>query len=210
LDLSANNQATTHSTGRPHLLVLAVAPLGHMAGSSGCRPAGDGHRIATQALRELGKLGIMVTKATVDKYRVRSGKAPSPTWKAFLKNHVSDLVSIDFLIVPSIPFKLLYVLIVLRHARRKVLHFNITENPTAWWTAQQIVEACPSDSTPKYLFRDRDASTVGSFESGFTPWASSKSSARREVLGKIHSSNGSLAHYDVTASTMWSRYPSGG
>ena len=106
---------------------------------------------------ELGKLGINVAKSTVDKYRVRSGKAPPPTWKAFLKNHINDLVSIDFLIVPSIRFKLLYVLIVLGHARRKVLHYNVTENPTALWTAQQIVEAFPWNRAPKYLLRDRDA-----------------------------------------------------
>jgi putative transposase len=73
---------------------------------------------------ELGKLGIKVAKSTVDKYPVRSGTAPSPTWKAFLKNHVNDLVSIDFLIVPTIRFKLLYVLVVLAHCRRRVLHFN--------------------------------------------------------------------------------------
>jgi hypothetical protein len=97
---------------------------------------------------ELGKLGINLAKSTVDKYRVRSMKAPSPSWKAFLKNHVNDLVSIDFLIVPTIGFKLLYVLIVLAHLRRKVLHFNVTENPTALWTAQQIVEAFPWDSAP--------------------------------------------------------------
>ena len=68
-------------------------------------------------------------------------KAPSPTWKAFLKNHINELVSIDFLIVPTIRFKLLFVLVVLAHSRRKVLHFNVTENPTAQWTAQQIIEA---------------------------------------------------------------------
>ena len=84
---------------------------------------------------ELGKLGITVAKSTVDKYRVRSRNAPSPTWKAFLKNHLNDLVSIDFLIVPTIRFKLLYVLVVLEHSRRNVLHFNVTENPTAMWTA---------------------------------------------------------------------------
>ena len=106
---------------------------------------------------ELGKLGIKVAKSTVDKYRVRSRKPPSTTWKAFLKNHLDDLVSIDFLIVPTIRFKILYVLIVLAHARRKVLHFNITANPTAQWTAQQIVEAFPWGSAPKYLLRDRDA-----------------------------------------------------
>jgi putative transposase len=112
---------------------------------------------------ELGKLGIQVAKSTVDKYRVPPGKAPSPTWKAFLKNHVHDLVSIDFLIVPTIRFKLLFVLIVLAHSRRKVLHFNVTANPTAQWTAQQIVEAFPWDSAPKYLLRDRDAIYGGEF-----------------------------------------------
>jgi putative transposase len=113
---------------------------------------------------ELGKLGIKVAKSTVDKYRVRSRKPPSPTWKAFLKNHVNDLVSIDFFIVPTIRFKLLFVLIVLAHSRRKVLHFNVTENPTAQWTAQQIVEAFPWDSAPEYLLRDRDAIYGGAFQ----------------------------------------------
>ena len=106
---------------------------------------------------ELRKLGIKVAKSTVDKYRVRSRKPPSPTWKAFLRNQVEDLVAIDFLIVPTIRFKLLFVLIVLAHSRRKVLYFNVTANPTAQWTAQQIVEAFPWDSAPKYLLRDRAA-----------------------------------------------------
>ena len=106
---------------------------------------------------ELRKLSIKVAKSTVDKYRVRSRKAPSPSWKAFLKNHVNDWVSIDFLIVPSLRFKLLYVLIVLEHSRRRVLHFNVTANPTAAWTAQQIVETFPWERAPKYLLRDRDA-----------------------------------------------------
>jgi putative transposase len=113
---------------------------------------------------ELGKLGIKVAKSTVDKYRVRSGKTPSPTWKAFLKNHVNDLVSIDFCIVPTIRFKLLFVLVVLAHSRRKVLHFNVTENPTAQWTGQQIVEAFPWDRAPKYLLRDRDAIYGSAFQ----------------------------------------------
>ena len=112
---------------------------------------------------ELGKLGIKVAKSTVDKYRVRSGKPPSPTWKAFLKNHLKDLVSIDFLIVPTIRFKLLYVLIILAHSRRKVLHFNVTAKPTALWTAQKIVEAFPWDNAPRHLLRDRDAIYGGEF-----------------------------------------------
>jgi len=106
---------------------------------------------------ELGKLGIKVAKSTVGKYSVRARKPPSPTWKVFLKHHVDDLVSIDFFIVPTIRFKLLFALIVLSHSRRKVLHFNITENPAAQRTAQQIVEFFPWDSAPKHLLRDRDA-----------------------------------------------------
>lgn len=95
---------------------------------------------------------------------MRSRQAPAPTWKAFLKNHVNDLVSIDFFIVPTIRFKLLFVLIVLAHSRRKVLHFNVTENPTAQWTAQQSVEALPWDSAPKYRLRDRAAIYDGAFQ----------------------------------------------
>lgn len=112
---------------------------------------------------ELAKLGIEVAKSTVDKYRVRPRKPPSPTWKAFLQNHVTDLVSIDFFVVPTIQFKLLFVLVVLAHARRKVIHCNVTENPTAQWTAQQIIEAFPWD-TPKYLLRDRDAIYGNAFQ----------------------------------------------
>ena len=106
---------------------------------------------------ELGKLDIDVSKSTVEKYRIRSRKPPSPTWRAFLKNHVADLVSIDFFTIPTINFKVLFVLVVLLHHRRRVVHFNVTESPTAQWTAQQIVEAFPWDSAPKYLLRDRDA-----------------------------------------------------
>jgi transposase InsO family protein len=113
---------------------------------------------------ELGKLGINVAKSTVDKYRVRSRKAPSPAWKAFLKNHFNDVVSIDFFIVPTIRFKLLFVLVVLAHSRRKVLHFNVTENPTGQWTAQQLVEAFPWRTAPKYLLRDRDAIYGSAFQ----------------------------------------------
>jgi len=106
---------------------------------------------------ELQKLGIDVAKSTVEKYRVRSRKPSSPTWKAFLKHHVRDLVSIDFFVVPTVKNKVLFVLVVLAHHRRRVVHFNVTEHPTAQWTAQQIIEAFPWDTAPKYLLRDRDA-----------------------------------------------------
>jgi putative transposase len=106
---------------------------------------------------ELHKLGIQVAKSTVEKYRVRQSTPPSPTWRAFLHNHVADLVSIDFFTVPTIRFKVLFILLVLAHDRRRVVHFNVTEHPTAHWTAQQIIEAFPWDTAPRYLLRDRDA-----------------------------------------------------
>src|SRR5260221_520308 len=78
------------------------------------------------------------------------------TWKAFLNNHVNELVSIDFFTVPTATFRVLFVLVVLAHRRRRVVHFNVTGYPTAAWTAQQILEAFPEDTAPRYLIRDRD------------------------------------------------------
>src|SRR5207249_9863927 len=75
---------------------------------------------------------------------------------AVVANHVPDLVSIDFFAVPSARLRVLFVLVVLAHHRRRVLHFNVTEHPTAAWAAQQIVETFPEDSAPSYLLRDRD------------------------------------------------------
>jgi transposase InsO family protein len=105
---------------------------------------------------ELRKLGINVAKSTVEKYRVRPKKPPSPTWKVFLKNHVKDIVALDFFTVPTVTFRVLFVLVILAHERRRVVHFNVTEHPTAQWTAQQVVEAFPWDEAPRYLLRDRD------------------------------------------------------
>ena len=116
---------------------------------------------------ELRKLGIEVAKSTVDKYGVRPRKLPSPTWKAFLKDHVMDLVSIDFFIVPTIRFKLLFVLVVLAHARRKVIHCNVTENPTAQWTSQQMIEAFPWTAHPSTCFGIVMRSTATRFGNEF-------------------------------------------
>ena len=85
---------------------------------------------------ELAKLGIEVAKSTVEKYMIWPRKPPSPTWRAFLNNHVRDLVSVDFFVVPTVKFKVLFVFVVLAHDRRRVVHFNLTQNPTAEWTAQ--------------------------------------------------------------------------
>ncbi len=105
---------------------------------------------------ELALLGHIVSETTVSKYRIRHRKPPSQTWRTFLDNHLTDIVAIDFFTVPTATFQILFAFIVLRHDRRKVVHFNVTEHPTAEWTAQQIVEAFPYDTTPRFLIRDRD------------------------------------------------------
>jgi putative transposase len=119
---------------------------------------------APRIVGELRKLGIDVAKSTVEKYRVRSRKPPSPTWKAFLKNHGQDLVALDFFTISTVTFRVLFVLVILAHERRRVIHFNITEHPSAVWTVQQVVEACAWDVAPRYLLRDRDRVYGKSFQ----------------------------------------------
>jgi len=105
---------------------------------------------------ELLKLGIDIGETSVGKYMPRKRKPPSQTWKVFLENHVKTMVSIDFFTVPTIRFQVLYVLLVLAHDRRRIVHFNVTAHPTAAWTAQQLREAFPFDQAPQYLLRDWD------------------------------------------------------
>ena len=105
---------------------------------------------------ELLKLGFIVSEATVSRYMPRHGKPPSQTWRTFLKNHMKYCVAVDFFTVPTVMFQILYVFIVLSHDRRRLVHFNVTAHPTAAWSAQQIVEAFPWDTAPRYLIRDRD------------------------------------------------------
>src|SRR5271169_2161775 len=105
---------------------------------------------------ELGKLGIRVSETTVGKYMVRHRYPPSQTWRTFLSNHVKDLVSTDFFVVPTATFRLLFVFVILSHDRRRPVHFAVTIHPTAEWTAQQLLQAFPWDTAPRYLVRDRD------------------------------------------------------
>ena len=105
---------------------------------------------------ELLKLGIEVSQATVSKYMVKRRKPPSQPWRSFLENHVKQLVSVDFFVVPTLSFRILYVFLVLAHERRRVVHFKVTEHRTAEWTAAQLMQAFPWDTAPRYLLRDRD------------------------------------------------------
>ncbi len=105
---------------------------------------------------ELAKLGIEVAASTVARYMVKPRKPSSPSWRAFLDNHVKDLVAIDFFTVPTATFRVLFGFLVLAHDRRRVLHFNVTANPSAEWTARQVVQAFPEERAPRFLLRDRD------------------------------------------------------
>jgi putative transposase len=105
---------------------------------------------------ELLKLGIEISERTVSRLMPKSSTPPAQTWRTFLDNHVRDLVSIDFFTVPTAKLRVLFVFFVFSHERRRVIHFNVTEHPTAKWTAQQMIEAFPEDQAPRYLIRDRD------------------------------------------------------
>src|SRR6202049_4447113 len=112
---------------------------------------------------ELLKLGIEVSQATVGRYLPWRPKVPSPTWRSFLHNHLTDIAAIDMFVVATATFRLLYSLIALGHDRRRVIHFEVTQNPTQVWLSRQMTEAFPWDTAPRYLLRDRDASYGSAF-----------------------------------------------
>ncbi len=112
---------------------------------------------------ELLKLGIEISQATVAKYMVRRRGTPSPSWRSFLRNQAIGIAAIDMFVVPSAAFRLLFVALILIHDRRKVVHFNVTLNPTAAWLSHQVTEAFPWDTTPRFLLRDRDGSYGSAF-----------------------------------------------
>lgn len=105
---------------------------------------------------ELKMLGIQISERTVSRIHRTLRRPPSQTWKAFLHKNLGQMVAIDFFTVPTITMRIVFVFLVLEHGRRQVLHFNVTEHPTAAWTAQQIVEAFADRDAPRYLIRDRD------------------------------------------------------
>src|SRR3989441_5794261 len=105
---------------------------------------------------EVLKLGLTVSEATVSKYMVRPRRPPSQAWRTFLKNHAEHLIALDFFTVPTATFRVLFVVVMLTHSRRRLVHFNVTEHPTAEWTARQLLEACGLEEAPRYVIRDRD------------------------------------------------------
>ncbi|MEQ9487953.1 MAG: integrase core domain-containing protein [Alphaproteobacteria bacterium] len=105
---------------------------------------------------ELLKLGFDVSQATVSRYLPRQRPNPDQTWRTFIRNHLDCSAAIDFFVVPTLTFRVLYVVVILNLERRKLVHLAVTANPTAAWTAQQITEAFPWDEAPCYLLRDQD------------------------------------------------------
>jgi len=106
---------------------------------------------------ELLKLGISVSESTVAKYMRPHPRPPSQSWRTFLTDHASQLMAADPFVVPSVTFRLLFVLVILAHDRRQIVHVAVTEHPTAAWTAQQLRNAFPENEAPRYLLHDRDS-----------------------------------------------------
>jgi len=113
---------------------------------------------------ELLMLGIEVAQSTVARYMTKRQGPPSQGWKTFLRNHAAGIASLDLFVVRTISFKLLYGLVILRHARRRLVSIGVTSNPTAEWIAGQVTDAFPWEEAPRHLIRDRD----GAFGSAYT------------------------------------------
>src|SRR4249919_3260578 len=117
-------------------------------------------RLADGSVRELSRRPpeILFLGASVS-HEVKCfsvAQPPSQTWRTFLANHVGQIVAADFFVVPTATGRLLFVLVLLAHERRRLLHVAVTEHPTAAWTSQQLRDAFPWDLAPRYILRDRD------------------------------------------------------
>jgi transposase InsO family protein len=124
---------------------------------------------------ELLKLGLDVSQATVAKYMARPPMPPpSQSWRTFLTNHLQQIAGADFFVVPTATYRLLFVLVILAHERRRIVHVAVTDNPTAAWTSQQLREAFPWDQVPSYVVHDRDAA--------FQAWATTAAAMKIEAV----------------------------
>ena len=106
---------------------------------------------------ELLKLGFRVSESTVQKYmRRRRAPGSKQTWRTFLRNHAAAILAVDFVVIPTASFQLLYGFVVLEHGSRRIRHVDVTAHPTAEWAANALLEALPWECAFKYLLRDRD------------------------------------------------------
>jgi transposase InsO family protein len=121
--------------------------------------ARDNPRWGSERIRgELLKLGLVVSKRSIQRYRRRGPASPSSqTWRTFLANHAHHMWAADLLTVHTLTFKTLYVLVFIAHGRRELVHVNVTANPTAAWVWRQLIQATPWGTKPRHLLHDRDA-----------------------------------------------------
>lgn len=145
-----------HRPGRPKITVELRKLIQLMAAEN---PTWGAPRIHGELL----KLGFEISECTVSRYLAQSDqhRESGKGWLVFLKNHREAIAAMDFFTVPTASFRLLYCFFVISHGRRRILHFNATEHPTAQWIVQQLREAFPEDSAPKYLMLDRDGKFSG-------------------------------------------------
>ena len=144
---------------------------------------------------ELLMVGIDVAQSTVARYMVKGRRPPSQSWRTFLWNHTEDIASMDFFVVPTAAFNLLFGLVILRHDRRRLVHIAVTDSPTADWIAQQISEAFPWETTPRYLVRDRDGAygerfrqrvrAMGIRDRPTSPWSPWQNGHVERLIGSI-------------------------
>jgi putative transposase len=149
-----------HKGGRPKISREVITLIKQMANEN---PKWGAPRIHG----ELMKLGFDISESTVLRYMPKKGRRTTgQNWKTFLKNHSKEIIAIDFLTVPTINFKLIHTFVVIELHRRKLIHFNVTKNPTAEWTLQQLRNLLFDYKAPKYLIRDREKKYGNLFSEG--------------------------------------------
>ena len=178
--------------GRPPIAADLIALIRRMSAEN---PLWGAPRIHGELL----KLGFSIAQSTVSKYmpprrRLCHG-GPVPTWAAFLRNHAADIAAIDMFSVPTLSFQRFYGVVILGLGRRRILHVEVTDHPTAQWLAQQITEAFPWDETPVWLVRDNDGAyglrfrrrlrAMGIRERPITPYSPWQNGYVERLIGSI-------------------------
>jgi transposase InsO family protein len=134
------------------LLAVLIAPFRSNSSLLAENPLWGAPRIHGELL----KLGFSVAQSSVAKYMIKPRRSGDQGWRTFIRNHMPEIAAMDLFVVPTVGFRLLYALIIIRLDRRHLVWVNVTANPTAEWVARQITEAFPWDEAPQYLIRDRD------------------------------------------------------
>jgi putative transposase len=137
--------------GRPPIPIEVQTLIRRFANENGWR--------ARKVQAELEKLGFSVSLASVSRYLPKriSDSDQRQRWKTFLRNHKEGIAAMDFIVVPTVRFRLLYVWFVIGHGRREIIHFGVTAHPTSPWVVQQLREAFPDNTSPEFLIYDNDS-----------------------------------------------------